>query len=50
VGYVFGANDAVLACGLHLCAAEAEGGEVRVAAAEFRDDLGSVVVAAGFAG
>jgi hypothetical protein len=50
VGYVFGANDAVETGGFHLAATEAEGGEVREAGAEFSDDLGAVVVAAGFAG
>ena len=50
VGYVFGADDAVEAGGLHLAATEAEGGEVRAAGAELGEDLGAVVVAAGFAG
>jgi hypothetical protein len=50
VGYVFGPDDAVEAGGFHLAATEAEGGEVRVAGAQFGDDLGAVVIAAGFAG
>ena len=50
VGYVFGANDAVEACGFHLAAAEAEEGYVGMAGAEFGDELRAVVVAAGFAG
>jgi len=50
VGYVLGADDAVLTCVGHLFAAEAEGGEMREAGAQFGDELGSVVVAAGFSG
>ena len=50
VGYVFGADDAVEARGLHLFAAEAEEGCMGMSGAEFRDELCAVVVAAGFAG
>jgi uncharacterized protein YdeI (YjbR/CyaY-like superfamily) len=50
VGDVFGTDDAVLAGLLHLFAAKAEEGSLREAGAEFADELGSVVVAAGFAG
>ena len=49
VGYVFGVDDAVLTRGFHLFAAEAEKRR-RKAGAEFGDELGTVVVAAGFAG
>ena len=35
---------------LHLAAAETEGGEVRVTGVQLGDDLGAVVVSAGFAG
>jgi uncharacterized protein YdeI (YjbR/CyaY-like superfamily) len=35
---------------LHLAAAETEGGEVRVTGVQLGDDLGAVVIAAGFAG
>ncbi len=49
VGDVFGADDAVEAGVFHLFAAEAEAGEVGVAGAEFGEELGAVVVAAGFA-
>jgi uncharacterized protein YdeI (YjbR/CyaY-like superfamily) len=50
VGDVFGAHDAVEAGGFHLSAAEAEGIELRHAAAKFGDELRAVVVPAGFAG
>jgi hypothetical protein len=50
VGDVFGADDAVLARGFHLFAAEAEGDEVRQAGAQLGDELGAVVVSAGFSG
>ena len=50
VGDVFGAYDSLLSGGLHLGAAEAEEAGVRVAAGELLDDLGTVVVAGGFAG
>jgi hypothetical protein len=50
VGYVFGADDAIEAGGFHLAATEAEGGEMRVTDAQLGDDLGAVVVTAGFAG
>ena len=49
-GDVFGADDAVLAGGFHLGAAEAGEGGGGDAAAEFGDDLRAVVVAGGFAG
>ncbi len=50
VGDVFGADDAGLAGGCHLGAAEAGEGGGGDAAAQFGDDLGAVVVAGGFAG
>jgi hypothetical protein len=50
VSYVFSADDAVEAGGLHLGATEAERGEVRMAGVEFGEELRAVVVAAGFAG
>jgi uncharacterized protein YdeI (YjbR/CyaY-like superfamily) len=50
VGDVFGADDAVLAGLLHLFAAKAEEGRLREAVTELADELGTVVVAAGFAG
>jgi hypothetical protein len=50
VGDVFGADDAVEAGGFHLAAPEAEGAEVREAAAQLDNDLRAVAVAAGFAG
>jgi len=50
VGDVFGANDALLTCGLHLAAAEAEEGGAGEAVGELRDDLCAVVIAGGFAG
>ena len=50
VGDVFGADDALLAGGFHGGAAETGEDGVGDAAAEFRDDLGAVVVAGGFAG
>jgi len=50
VGDVFGADDAVLASGLHRGTTEAGEGGQRNTGAEFRDDLGSVMVARGFAG
>ena len=50
VGDVFGADDAVLAGGLHGGAAEAGEGGGGVAAVEFGDDGGAVVVAGGLAG
>jgi hypothetical protein len=50
VGDVFGADNAVLAGICHLFAAEAEELPLRMAAAEFGDDLRAVVVSTGFAG
>jgi hypothetical protein len=50
VGDVFGADDAGLAGGLHLGAAEAGEGCGGNTDAELGDDLGAVVVARGFAG
>jgi len=50
VGYVFSANDTLLACGFHFFAAETEGSELRQASAQFSDKLRAVVVAAGFSG
>ena len=50
VGHVFGADDALLACGLHLATAEAEERGAGVAACELGDDLCAVVIARGFAG
>jgi uncharacterized protein YdeI (YjbR/CyaY-like superfamily) len=50
VGDVFRSNDAAKASGLHLFAAKAKAGEIRVASAKFDEELGAVVVAAGFAG
>jgi hypothetical protein len=50
VGDVFGANDTIEACGFHLLAPEAETGGVRMAVAQFGDQLCAVVVAAGLAG
>jgi hypothetical protein len=50
VGDVFGANDAGLAGGFHLGAAQAGEGRGGDAVAQFGDDLGAVVVARGFAG
>jgi hypothetical protein len=47
---IFGADDALLAGGLHGGAAEAGEGGGGYAGAEFGDDLGAVVVAGGFAG
>jgi uncharacterized protein YdeI (YjbR/CyaY-like superfamily) len=50
VGDVFGSDDAVEAGGFRLFAAQTEAGEIRVASAKFEEELGAVVVAAGFAG
>ena len=50
VGNVFGADDAVVAGCFHFAAAETEEGCVWMATAEFGDDLGAVVIAAGLAG
>ena len=50
MGDIFGADDAIKSRGFHLFAAEAEAGGVRMAVAQFGDELGAVVVAAGFAG
>jgi uncharacterized protein YdeI (YjbR/CyaY-like superfamily) len=50
VGHVLGANDAFLAGGFHLAAAESEEAGRWMAAVQFVDDLGSVVVARGLAG
>jgi Domain of unknown function (DUF1905)/Bacteriocin-protection, YdeI or OmpD-Associated len=50
MGNVFGPDDAAEADSLHLLAAQAEAGEVRVTFAKFDEELGAVVVAAGFAG
>jgi uncharacterized protein YdeI (YjbR/CyaY-like superfamily) len=50
VGYVFGADDALLSGGFHLATAEAEEGGAGVAARELRDDLCAVVIAGGLAG
>ena len=50
VGYVFGADDAALACGLHGGAAEAGEGGGWDAGAEFGEDGGAIVVAGGLAG
>jgi hypothetical protein len=50
VGDVFGPDDAVEAGGFHLLSAQAEAGELRVASPKFDEELGAVVVAAGFAG
>jgi hypothetical protein len=50
VGDVFGADDALLAGGFHRGAAEAGEGGSGIAAVEFGDDLGAVMVAGGFAG
>ncbi len=50
VGDVLGADDAGEAGGGHLLAAEAEEGGLGEAVGEFCDDLGAVVVAAGFSG
>jgi hypothetical protein len=49
VGDVFGAHDAVEACGFHLLAAEAEAGKLRHPCAKLGDELRAVVVAACFA-
>jgi hypothetical protein len=50
VGDVFGPNDAIEACVLHLLAAEAEAGKLRQPPLKLRDELRAVVVSAGFAG
>jgi len=50
VGDVFGADDALLACCFHGGSAEAGEGGGGIAAMEFGDDLGAVVIAGGFAG
>ena len=46
---MFGADDSALACPLHFGAAQSEEAGFGVAAAEFGDDLGAVVIAGGFA-
>jgi hypothetical protein len=50
MGDIFGANDAIEACLLHLFAAETEARGVRVTAAQLGDELRAIMVAAGFAG
>jgi uncharacterized protein YdeI (YjbR/CyaY-like superfamily) len=50
VGYVFGTDDAIQTGGLHLLATKAEAGEFGVARAKLSEELGPVVVAAGFTG
>jgi len=50
VGDVFGTDDAAEAGGFHLFTPEAETGELQMTPAKFGEELGAVVVAAGFAG
>jgi len=50
VRYVFGADDALLACRFHLAAAQAEESGAGMAAEEFSDELCAVVIAGGLAG
>jgi hypothetical protein len=50
VGDVFGADDTVKSGGFHFSAPEAKAGEVRIAGAQFEDELGAVMVTACFTG
>ena len=49
VGNIFGANDTVKPSGVHLFSAEAEGVEMRHSMVQLGENLGAIMVAAGFA-